>query len=129
MMIVVASITALGLYFEQRNLAAQAARDLQQQFENELAALHNIHDIRHAALAERCRALVSKPRIHAALEDNALDLLYPSARDELRDIMQDRANPQPDQISGVPHATFYRFLDGNGTVLPQIGRASCRERV
>jgi hypothetical protein len=28
-----------------------------------------------------------KPRIHAALEDNALDLLYPSAKDELRDLM------------------------------------------
>ena len=33
----------------------------------------------HAALAELCRSLVRKPRIHAALEDNALDLLYPAA--------------------------------------------------
>ena len=51
--------------------------------------LHNVHEIRQAALAERCRALVRKPRIHAALEDNALDLLYPSAKDELRDITVD----------------------------------------
>ena len=114
MMIVVASITALGLYFEQRNLAAQAARDLQQQFENELAALHNIHDIRHAALAERCRALVSKPRIHAALEDNALDLLYPSARDELRDIMQPANRGETHTL----RAEFYRFLDSQGRVIP-----------
>jgi signal transduction histidine kinase len=61
---------------------------------------------------------VAKPRIHAALEDNALDLLYPSAKDELRDIMQDEKNPQPDQISGVPHARFYRFLDRTGALLP-----------
>jgi signal transduction histidine kinase len=74
--------------------------------------------LRYAALAERCRTLVAKPRIHAALEDNALDLLYPSAKDELRDIMQDEKNPQPDQISGVPHARFYRFLDRTGALLP-----------
>jgi len=73
-----------------------------------------VEELRYAALAERCRALVEKPRIHAALEDNALDLLYPSAKDELRDIMEDEKNPQPDQISGVPHARFYRFLDRTG---------------
>jgi signal transduction histidine kinase len=61
---------------------------------------------------------VAKPRIHAALEDNALDLLYPSAKDELRDIMQDEKNPRPDEISGVPHARFYRFLDRTGGLLP-----------
>jgi signal transduction histidine kinase len=32
--------------------------------------------------------------------------------------MQNPANPQPDQISGVPHASFYRFLDHAGKVLP-----------
>jgi signal transduction histidine kinase len=114
MMIVVAAITALGLYFVQRNLAAEAARDLQQQFEQQLTALHNLQEVRHAALAERCRALVSKPRIHAALEDNALDLLYPSARDELRDVMQ----PNRPGETRTLRAEFYRFLDNEGHVIP-----------
>lgn len=115
MMVVVAAITTVGLYLEQRNLAADAVRTSQQQFDEQLAALHNMQEVRHAALAERCRALVSKPRIHAALEDNALDLLYPSARDELRDIME------PVRGGAEPHtlrAEFYRFLDHEGHVIP-----------
>src|ERR1039457_6434246 len=88
MMIVVSAITAVGLYIAQRNLAVEVARELQSQFQGQLAALHNAQEVRQAALAERCRALVRKPRIHAALEDNALDLLYPSAKDELRDVME-----------------------------------------
>ena len=118
MMLVVGGLTGTGLYLAQRKANADLQRDLQHNFQSDLDALHSVEELRYAALAERCRALVAKPRIHAALEDNALDLLYPSARDELRDIMQDEKNPQPDQISGVPHARFYRFLDRTGALLP-----------
>ena len=118
MMLVVAGLTATGLYLAQRNAAATLERDLQRNFQSDLTALHSVEELRYAALTERCRALVAKPRLHAALEDNALDLLYPSAKDELRDIMRDETNPQPDEISGVPHARFYRFLDRTGTLLP-----------
>jgi len=117
-MLVVAGLTAAGLFVAQRNATGALQQDLQRQFQADLAALHNVEEIRYAALAERCRALVTKPRIHAALEDNALDLLYPSAKDELRDIMEDKKNPQPDEISGVPHARFYRFLNPTGAMLP-----------
>ncbi|HSV62827.1 MAG TPA: hypothetical protein VLH83_05735, partial [Chthoniobacterales bacterium] len=118
MMLVVAGLTASGLYLAQRRANADVQRDLEQNFQADLAALHRVEEVRYAALAERCRSLVAKPRIHAALEDNALDLLYPSAKDELRDIMQDESNPQPDEISRLPHARFYRFLDGTGSLLP-----------
>jgi signal transduction histidine kinase len=118
MMLVVAGLTGAGLYLAQRNAMANLQRDLQRDFQSDLTALHSVEELRYAALTERCRALVEKPRIHAALEDNALDLLYPSAKDELRDIMQNETNPQPDQISGVPHARFYRFLDRTGALLP-----------
>jgi len=118
MMLVVAGLMAVGLYVAQRNATGALQQNLQRDFQADLAALHNVEEIRYAALAERCRTLVAKPRIHAALEDNALDLLYPSAKDELRDIMQDETSLKPDQISGVPHARFYRFLDRNGAVLP-----------
>lgn len=133
MMLVVAGVTGTGLYFAERNAVADVQRDLQHDFQADLAALHSVEELRYAALAERCRALVAKPRIHAALEDNALDLLYPSAKDELRDIMQDEANPQPEQISGVPRARFYRFLDGTGAVLlppnpAEVGRLPAEEQ-
>lgn len=126
MMLVVSAITGLALYLAQRNLAASVEGDLQREFQAELAALHNVQVIRHAALVERCRALVRKPRIHAALEDNALDLLYPSAKDELRDVMQADDDAPPEQAAHALHAKFYRFLDRHGAVIsppnaPDVG--------
>jgi len=117
MMVVIAAITALGLYAAQRNVAANAESALQQNFQAELSALHKLQDLRRAALAERCRTLATNARIHAALEDNALDLLYPSAKDELRDLMEGD-EPLPEQGASSLRARFYRFLDSNGAVLP-----------
>src|SRR2546429_1224571 len=116
MMLVVSGMTALGLYLAQRTVGTTAARDLQQNFQAQLSSLHGLEELRHAALAERCRVLSEKPRIHAALEDNALDLLYPSAKDELRDLMEGE-EPSSEQAASTLHARFYRFLDGAGAVL------------
>jgi hypothetical protein len=114
--LVISAITALALYLTQRNVAATAERGLQQNFQAELSGLHKVQELRHAALAERCRVLAEKPRIHAALEDNALDLLYPSAKDELRDLMRGE-DPSSEQAAPSLHAKFYRFLNGAGAVL------------
>ena len=116
MMLVVVALTAGGLYFAQRKVAAAAARDLQDNFQAELSSLHKVQELRRAALAERCRVLASKPRIHAALEDNALDLLYPSAKDELRDLMRG-GEPAQEEAATSLQARFYRFLDGTGAIL------------
>src|SRR5438309_369980 len=117
MMLVVSGMTALGLYLAQRTVGTTAERDLQQNFQAQLSSLHGLEELRHAALAERCRVLSEKPRIHAALEDNALDLLYPSAKDELRDLMEGE-EASSEQAASTLHARFYRFLDGAGAVLP-----------
>lgn len=117
MMLVVSGLTIIGLYFAQRNVAITAQRDLRQSFEAEISWLHRLQQLRNAALQERCRRLAAKPRIHAALEDNAVDLLYPSAKDELADLMQTEQQPA-EQAAGSLHARFYRFLNGDGTVLP-----------
>src|SRR5438309_4064613 len=117
MMIIVATLTALGLYFAQRKIMADAGRDLQQNFQAELSSLHDVEELRQAALAEHCRVLESKPRIHAALEDNALDLLYPSAKDELRDLMNDE-EPAQEEAAASLQARFYRFLNSTGAILP-----------
>lgn len=119
MMLVVSAVTALGLYFSERNLAARVEEEHEREFQTEFASLQRARDLRHAALVERCRALVRKPRIHAALEDNALDLLYPSAADELRDIMERPGAPAATADSAAPalRARFYRFLDRRGAVI------------
>lgn len=118
MMLVVSASVALALYLAQRSAAASAEQELERAFQGELTALHHAQEVRHAALVERCRALVGKPRIHAALEDGALDLLYPSAKDELRDVMEP-ADAAGD-TAGL-HAEFYRFLDHLGAVIVPPG--------
>src|SRR6266478_2174994 len=119
MMIVVATLTGLGLYLAQRKVTADAERDLQENFQAELASLHRLEELRHAELEDRCNKLAAKPRIHAAIEDNAMDLLYPSAKDELRDLMEGD-EPPPEQAAQSLHARFYRFLDANGTVIKPL---------
>jgi signal transduction histidine kinase len=117
MMLLIAAFTALGLYLAQRYVTRNAERALHGNFRTELSALDKLLALREAAVTERCRTLAANPRIHAALEDNALDLLYPSAKDELRDLMENR-EPSADQVASTLHAKFYRFLDNRGAVLP-----------
>lgn len=125
MALVVVALTTLGLMLAQRKVAIEAERDLLQDFRNELATLHGVREVRHAALAERCRDLVRRARIHAALEDNALDLLYPSARDELRDILT--PVNEGDTSAGALHAKYYRFLDNDGRVITPPNAADVGE--
>ena len=87
MALVVVVLTTLGLYLAQRKVAIEAEGALRQDFGNALATWHRVQEVRRAALAQRSRELAQRARIHAALEDGALDLLYPSAKDELRDIV------------------------------------------
>lgn len=116
MMVIVATLVALSLYLAQRKVTADAERNLQENFQAELSSLHKVEELRHAALADRCNVLAAKPRIHAAIEDNALDLLYPSAKDELRDLMENE-EPPSEQAAQWLHARFYRFLDSTGAVI------------
>jgi signal transduction histidine kinase len=115
-MVIVATLTVLGFYLAQRRVTADAEQNLQQTFQTELSSLHKLEELRHAALADRCAALAAKSRIHAALEDNAIDLLYPSAQDELHDLMQGD-EPPPEKAARSLHARFYRFLDSSGAVI------------
>ena len=110
MVLVSVAITGLGLFIAERKVAAETEHDLQVSFQAELTAHHTAREIRQAALAERTRSLTQRPRIVAALEDGALDLLYPSAKDELRDLMDFTATPG----NSVLRARFYRFLSADG---------------
>jgi signal transduction histidine kinase len=118
MMLVVTAATALALYFAQRSETARAQRDLEREFQGELDSFHSLQEIRLATLTERSRALARRPRIHAAVEDNALDLLYPSARDELLDVMDGEGLDSWEPTAYAFHARFYRFLDSQGRVIP-----------
>jgi signal transduction histidine kinase len=115
MTLVVVALTGCLLYVAERSVRAETQHDLQLAFAAELGLLRTVRDIRHASLAERCRALVRKPRIHAALEDNALDQLYPSAKDELGNALA-----VGEGATNAIRPRFYRFLDINGVVIPPV---------
>ena len=127
MMVLVFAITVAVLLFTQRKAAAAVASELERDFHAELAALQSVQELRHAALVERCRVLVRRPRIQAALEDNALDLLYPSAKDELRDLMLPAEASFDDQPQYGLHAEFYRFLDRAGAVIHPLNESDVGE--
>ncbi len=61
--------------------------------------------------------LAKKPRIRAAFEDGALDLLYANAKDELRDMMNPTDGSSDETGGPSLQANFYRFLDGRGAVI------------
>ena len=107
-------------------MTADAERNLQQSFQAELSSLHSLEELRHAALADRCNTLATKSRIHAAIEDNAIDLLYPSAKDELRDLMEGD-EPPPEKAARSLHAKFYRFLDSKGAVIKPLNPSDVGE--
>jgi signal transduction histidine kinase len=125
-MIIVATLTALGFYLAQRRVTADAERNLRQTFETELSSMHKVEELRHAALADRCNVLAGKSRIHAAIEDDAIDLLYPSAKEELRDLMEGE-EPPPEQAARSLHARFYRFLDNTGAVIKPLNPSDVGE--
>src|SRR5438552_18749581 len=102
-MLVVSAVTVVVIYLGEGRVTAIAERYLRQKFQAELSSLDSLQELRNATLAERCRVLSEKPRIHAALEDNALDLLYPSAKDELRDLMEGE-EPSSEQAASTLHA-------------------------
>lgn len=121
MMLVVSITTAAVLYYAQSRAAHQVESNFVAANESRLSSVGRLRALRHAALTERCKALVRRPRIHAALEDDALDLLYPSAADELADLLEpDLAANEADFSL---HAKFYRFLDASGVVIPPGGEA------
>jgi len=117
-MLLVTLLTLLALYLGQRSLAENFEEDLQREFHGELAAIDRAQELRRVALVERCRGLVRRPRIRAAFEDDALDLLYPNAADELRDLIGRLDEPRPPVPVRALNAQFYRFLDRNGKVIP-----------
>jgi len=115
-MLVVSLVTGAGLYFALQGASANFEEELQRDFQGKLDSEWRIQEISYAAISEHCRSLARRPRIHAALEDGALDLLYPSASDELRDLTE--SEDATDASTPGLHAQFYRFLDIHGEVIP-----------
>ena len=121
---VVVPLTVTGLFFAQQRVAEEAEAALHRDFRAITSAMESARESRMTALRQRCLQLARKARIHAAFEDDALDVLYSNARDELRDLMPASAAAPPLSAAGrdTP-AVFYRFLDLHGRVIPAANPA------
>ena len=115
-MLVVSALTAVGLYFAQRNVAAETEYDQRVEFQGALAALHGAQEVRFAALAQRCRGLANSVRIRAALAESDVRDLYENAAIELREVLESETRGAGDGQTSV-HASFYRFTNAEGSVL------------
>jgi PAS domain S-box-containing protein len=118
MMLVILAITALVLYFAERNVAADVQRNFREAFQSEIGHLLGVHEARRAAITERCRVLARAPRIRAALEEDSIEDLYINASIELRDILQAPGEPEDVPDARALRARFFRFLDSEGKVMP-----------
>jgi len=117
MMFIIACLTGAALFIAQRHAAANFERETKEDFKSQVAAINSERTVRLASLTERCRQLAGKPRIVAAFEDGAPDVLYPNVRDELRDILGQNDAPD-DPATGKLRARFCRVLDEKGAVIP-----------
>ncbi len=118
-LLVVGALTALGALFAHRQLALGAGRELEAVIDQQMEGALRVRALRESVLAGICGRLARLPRIHAALEDDALDLLYPSARNELRFLIDGQVSSGGTEVP--IQAVFYRFLDAGGHVIPTQG--------
>ena len=65
--LVVLTLTSIGLFLVRQESAKEAAVARQKDFQTELADVRRAGNLRTAALLERCKDLAQRPRIHAAL--------------------------------------------------------------
>lgn len=115
--LVVGLITVFGAAISHKELTRLSEQDFITSIDRSVVAVLHARSVRQQVLADICYDLSRQPRIHAALEDDALDLLYPSATNELRQVMQRHVSNGTEQIDSNLRAVFYRFLDLNGKVI------------
>jgi signal transduction histidine kinase len=117
MMLVVLAVTTATVYLAEENRRANYQRTLDAQFQNQVQSFLKIQQAQSEAITEKCRTLAHAVRLRAALEERDVDDLYRNALTELEGILE-----QPGALSANPpdvsRASFFRFLDGEGAILP-----------
>ena len=121
MMLVVFAVTSATLYLAGKNLRAKQQETLETQFQNEVRSYLALQESRLSGINEKCKAFSHSVRIRAALEERDIDDLYRNALTELRNVL----GPSDDNArisSETIRASFVRFLDPAGAVLPPDGQ-------
>ncbi|MFZ1218887.1 MAG: ATP-binding protein, partial [Chthoniobacterales bacterium] len=92
-------------------------RVLDAQFQSRVQAFLKIQETQSEIITEKCLAISHAVRLRAALEERDIDDLYQNALTELEGIL-DRSGSSSENVPDVARASFFRFLDADGLVLP-----------
>jgi signal transduction histidine kinase len=117
MMLVVLGVTLATVYLAEKNRRANQQQLLDAQFQSRVQAFLKIQDAHSAIIIEKCLARSHAVRLRAALEERDVDDLYHNALTELEGIL-DRPGTVAESPPDVTRASFFRFLDAKGIVLP-----------
>ena len=117
MMLIVLAVTIATVYLAEENRRTNHQRVLDAQFQNQVQSFLKIQETRSEAITEKCRALSRAVRIRAALEERDVDDMYRNALTELEGILE-QPGALPGTAPDVGRASFFRFLDAEGRILP-----------
>ena len=120
MMLIVVLLTAATVYIAGKNLRANQQRTLEQQFHSQVSSYLALQEAQSTAIREKCRALSRSVRLRAALEEQDVEDLYRNALTELQPVLGGVALDDSRSV----HASFFRFFDGKGTLLPTHDEAA-----
>jgi signal transduction histidine kinase len=117
MMLVVLAVTIATVYLAEENRRTNHQRALDAQFQNQVQSFLKIQEAQSDAITEKCRALSHAVRLRAALEERDVDDMYQNALTEFEGILED-SDGSPASSPEVGRASFFRFLDADGAILP-----------
>ena len=117
MMLVVLGVTTATVYLAEKNRRANQQQLLDAQFKNRVQSFLKIQEAQSEIITEKCMALSHAVRLRAALEERDVDDLYQNALTELEGILE-HSGASPENAADVPRASFFRFFDGDGIILP-----------
>jgi signal transduction histidine kinase len=116
LMLIVVTVTGSTLYLAERNVQARYQESLDVQFQAQMRLFAVVQDTRLGVIRGKCRTLSHSVRLRAALEERDIEDLYQNALTELQGIFGGVAEDKND--SDTSRASFCRFLDAEGTILP-----------
>jgi signal transduction histidine kinase len=118
MMLVVLAVTTATVYLVEKNRRANQQQVLDAQFQSRVQSFLKIQETQ-SDITEKCLVISHAVRLRAALEERDIDDLYQNALTELEGIL-DRSGTS-ENAPEVTRASFFRFLDADGLVLPPEG--------
>jgi hypothetical protein len=116
LMLIVVTVAGATLYLAERNVQARYQESLDVQFQAQMRLFTALQDARLGVIMGKCRTLSHSVRLRAALEERDVEDLYQNALTELQGIFGGVAEDRND--SDTSRASFCRFLDADGTILP-----------